>query len=94
MNLKEQLKQIKPGKNYPATVKVTEKDGEVIEFHSNSFFVGMYCAMHINGTVAAQLGDHNNKTFVTKLKKDLVKAEERGATVEIGSIRDCKLTMD
>jgi hypothetical protein len=94
MSLKEQLAQIKPGKNYPSYVKVTEKDGEVVEFYCNSFYVGMYCAIHLNGRVASQSGDHNNKTFVTKLKKDLTNAESRGATVEIGSIRDCELTMN
>lgn len=95
MNIQEQLAQIKPGKTYPTHVKVTEKDKSmVVEFFCQSYFVGMYCAIHINGRVAFQGGDQNNKTFTTKLKKDLKKAIERGATVEIGSIRDCKLTMD
>jgi hypothetical protein len=91
----EPLKPIKPGKTYPSYVKVTEKDGTTVEFHCNSFYVGMYCAIHLNGSSqpAVQTGDHNNKKFCTKLKQDLKKAYQRGATVEIGAIRDCQLTM-
>lgn len=91
----EPLKPIVPGKTYPSYVKVTEKDGKVIEFHCNSFYVGMYCAIHIGGSSvpAMQTGDYDNKKFCTRLKKDLKKAYERDASVEIGSIRDCQLTM-
>ena len=91
MTIDEQMKEIVPGKTYPAYVKVVEKDGNIIEFHLNSFYVGMYCAIHFNGNVATQTGDHNNKGFCSRLKKDLVKAIGRGATVEIGSIRNCQL---
>ena len=91
MNLKEQLKAIIPGKTYPSHVKITE-DKNVIEFHLNSFFVGMYCAIHIDGNVAAQTGDHDNKKFCRGLKKDIDKAIARGAEVEISSLRECKLT--
>ena len=94
MIVKDKLKEIKAGKTYPSYVKVVEKNGMVVEFHLNSFYVGMYCAIHVNGNVAAQTSDHNNKGFVTNLKKDLTKAIAHGATVKIGSIRDCKLTMD
>jgi hypothetical protein len=87
----EQLKEVKPGKTYPAYVKVEEKDGTLVEFHLNSFYVGMYCAVHVNGKFVAQQGDHDNKTFCVKLKKDISKAIDRGTTVEIDSICDCKL---
>lgn len=97
MNAIETLKTIKPGKNYPSYVKVEEKDKSgkpmVVEFHLNSFYVGMYCAVHINGRVSTQVGDHNNKKFCAALKKDIAKAIERGATVEVSGVRDCKLTM-
>lgn len=84
---------IKPGKTYPSQVVVTEKDGQVVKFCLNSFYVGMYCAIYVNGNLAMQSGDHNNKTFATKLKKDLKKAVARGATVEIEGIRNCQLDM-
>ncbi len=90
----EQLKSIVPGKTYPAYVKVEEKGMPLLEFHLNSFYVGMYCAIHVNGNVAAQNGDHNNALMVRKLKKDIAKAIERGAKIEISDIRPCKLTMD
>jgi|ERR1035437_3734215 hypothetical protein len=97
MNIKEQLCRIIPGKTYPSYVKVEEKDKSgkqmLVEFHLNSFFVGMYCAVHINGNVATQTGDYDNKKFTRGLKKDLAKAVARGAKIEIGSIRDCKLTV-
>jgi len=91
----EKLKQIVPGKTYPSYVKVTEKGQKDIEFHLNSFYVGMYCAIHIDGSSqpAVQTGDHNNKRFCAGLKRDLNKALVRGATVEIGSIRNCVLEM-
>ena len=94
-NITDKLKAIKPGKTYPSYVKVTEKDGVKVEFHLNSFYVGMYCAVHINGNSMPvfQTGDHNNKKFCTRLMRDLKKAIERGATVEIGSIRNCQLEM-
>ena len=95
MNLIEQLKAIVPGKTYPKNVKVTEKDGTVVTFHLNSFFVGMYCAIHINGSTmpAIQSGDHNNKKFVSGLKRDINKAIARGATVEICGISPIQSTM-
>jgi hypothetical protein len=96
MNLKEQMKQIVPGKTYPSSITITEtfKGKEmVVNFFLNSYFVGMYCAIHINGQVASQTGDHNNKTFCVKLKKDITKAIARGAKVDIGSIRNCQIEM-
>ena len=87
------LKQIKPGKNYPYRVEVTEPDGMKIVFNLNSFYCGMYCAIYVGANqMPQQTGDHNNKTFVAQLKRDLKKAITRGATVEISGIRDCKLT--
>ena len=93
MTATEILKTITPGKNYPADVEVTEKDGMKVKFCMNSFFVGMYCAIYVNGNLATQTGDHNNKGFCAKLKKDLAKAIARGATVEISGIRNCQLEM-
>jgi hypothetical protein len=89
----EKLKLIVPGKTYPAHVKVTEKGGMVVDFWLNSFFVGMYCCIHVNGNVAHQTGDHNNKKFCTGLKKDIKSAIARGATVEIDDVRNCQLEM-
>jgi hypothetical protein len=87
MNATEILKTIKPGKNYPADVEVIEKNGMKVKFCMNSFFVGMYCAIYVNGNLASQTGDYDNKKFCTDLKKDLTKAIARGAIVEISSIR-------
>lgn len=93
MTLNEQLEAIRPGKTYPSYVKVVEGDGTILEFHLNSFYVGMYCAIHVNGKVVMQTGDRNNKTLCTKLKKDLKGAIERKCTVEVGAIRECQLEM-
>jgi hypothetical protein len=90
----EKLKQIKAGTNYPSSVTITEThEGKevVVKFLLQSYIVGMYCAIHFpNETIPHPTGDHNNKTFVTKLKKDIKKAIARGATVEIGSILPVK----
>ena len=95
MNITEQLKTIKPGKTYPRYAKVTEKDGMTVEFHLNSFYVGMYCAIHINGKEmpAMQTGDNNNVKFCRGLKQDLAKAIARGATVEISTVSKCQLSI-
>jgi hypothetical protein len=93
----KRLKEIKAGTNYPSNVTITEiVDGKSIKirFLLQSYIVGMYCAIHTpNDTIPHQSGDNNNRTFVTRLKKDIKKAIERGATVEIGSIVPVK-TMD
>lgn len=83
------LKLIIPGRTYPSSVEIMEKDGNRILFLLQSYVVGMYCAIHFNNeTIHHQTGDHNNKTFVSKLKKDIAKALERGAIVTLGTIRD------
>ncbi len=86
----EQLQAIKPGQNYPRHAMVTEMvEGkrEEVKFALNSFYVGMYCAIHINGaTIPIQSGDHDNKRLVRGLKRDLTRALERGALVEIGAL--------
>jgi len=89
----EKLRTIKPGVNYPTSVNVIEKhEGKTmnVNFGLCSYVTGMYCAIHINGQLANQTGDHNNKTFVGKLKRDLQKAIDRGAQVEIGSVLPIK----
>jgi hypothetical protein len=91
----EQLAAIKPGKNYPARVSIRETcEGKPVqvEFLLQSYAVGMYCAIYFNrdsspNTQPHQTGDHNNCLFVRKLKRDVAKAVERGAVVEIGEIR-------
>ncbi len=88
------LKQIIPGTTYPAYVKVEEKDGLVVEFHLNSFYVGMYCAIHVNGKLAHQSGDRNNKGLIGSLKKDLKAAFARGASVDFSNVRMCQTTMN
>jgi hypothetical protein len=81
------LSAIKPGKNYPAMVRVKD-NGEEVKFLLQSYYVGMYAAIYFPGeTTPLQCGDSDNSTFVQKLKKDLAKALERGAEVEIGEIR-------
>ena len=92
-DLTEQLKAIVPGKTYPSSVEITE-DGKKIVFNLNSFFVGMYLAINVDGCCIHQGGDHNNKSIVRDLKSDIKKAILRGATVEIGSIRNVKTSMD
>jgi hypothetical protein len=91
----EWMAKIIPGTNYPCEVTCTEKvEGEYhqIKFTLRSYFVGMYCAIYIPGQqIPSQNGDHNNKTFVVKLKKDLVQAVKRGALVTIGSIRPVQM---
>jgi len=88
--MKEKLKMIVPGKTYPREVVVTETfKGKLMEvkFLLQSYMVGMYCAIHVNGgPIPMQTGDHNNKSCVTRLKKDIAKAIERGAKVEISAI--------
>jgi hypothetical protein len=85
---------IKPGKNYPTSVTITEMvEGKEMEirFLLQSYIVGMYCAIHFRkGDVPAQTGDHDNKKFVKGLVKDIKKAIRRGAKVEIGSIAPVK----
>ena len=87
------LDSIKPGKTYPRSVEVTETvEGKttLIRFLLQSYVVGMYCAIYFPGnSIPHQTGDHNNSTFVRKLKNDLRKAIDRGATVEIDSIANC-----
>jgi len=107
--LQAQLDNIVPGKSYPRYVSIREPNSQLqsdgkfqsgkedhIEFHLNSFVVGMYCAIHINGQVAIQTGDQDSRQFTRKLKKDIVRAvTERGAAVEIGSVAPVKtLTSD
>jgi hypothetical protein len=98
VSIKEQLDAIKPGKNYPASVEVTETvDGEVhtIKWFLQSYVVGMYCAIYFPGsTLPCQTGDRNNKGFVAQLKKELVKALVRGAEIEIGTLRPVKTLED
>lgn len=95
--VKAQLATIKPGENYPTNVTITETaDGKTVKvkFLLQSYFVGMYCAIYVgDGGMPHQTGDHNNKTLVTKLKKDISKALKRGATVEIGSLAPVKTEM-
>ena len=86
---KAKMAEILPGETYPRFVKITEKIlGKQCEvcFYLQSYYVGMYCAIHIDGGNARQLGDQNNKTFVTKLKRDIRKAIKRGAKVEIAKV--------
>ena len=85
---------IKPGQNYPSRVLIKEKDGTEARFCLNSYFVGMYAAIYLNGELVAQSGDHDNKTFCRKLKKDIAKAQTRGATIEIMGIVPIKTTMN
>lgn len=92
MTAQETLKAIKPGENYPTEVTVTE-DGKTIKFCLCSYFVGMYLAVYIDGNCVCQTGDHNNKKCVAGLKKDLVNAIKRGATVEFGSLHPVKKDM-
>ena len=84
--LKAKLAEILPGETYPRFVRINEKiSGKQQElcFYLQSYFVGMYCAAHINGRLVQQGGDSNNKTFVTRLKKDIKNAVKRGAKAEV-----------
>jgi len=86
---KAKMAEILPGETYPRFVKITEKIfGKQCEvcLYLQSYYVGMYCAIHIDGDNARQIGDHDNKTFVTKLKKDISAAIKRGAKVEIAKV--------
>lgn len=89
MTIQEQIKSIVPGKTYPSQVEIIEKDGNKVIFLLQSYFVGMYCAIYFNNeTLPSQTGDYNNKSFVGKLKKNIIKALGRGATVTIGETRE------
>ena len=92
--LTKQLEQIVPGKTYPYSVYIQEViNGKVIKikFLLQSYVVGMYCAIHVeDSTQSFQTGHQNQKSFTAKLKKDIVKAITRGATVEIGPIQNVK----
>ncbi len=81
------IEEIIPGKTYPSMVTVTETDGKVARFMLQSYQTGMYCAIYFNGELAGQSGG-DNKRFISKLKRDLLKALTRKATVEIDSIRN------
>lgn len=87
---KARLAEIKPGINYPRSVRIKEVvKGETLDvrFVLQSYEVGMYCAIYTpDNSIPAQVGDHNNKTFVGKLVKDITKAIARGADVEISSL--------
>jgi len=87
------LKAIKPGETYPRDVIITESDGTIVKFLLESYFVGMYCAVYINGDLCQQTGDHNNKSFVARLKKDIQKALKRDATIEFGAVFPVKKDM-
>lgn len=91
-DLNKKLKEIVPGKTYPSSVEITE-DGKKIVFNLNSFFVGMYLAINVDGRCIHQGGDHNNKSIVRDLKSDIKKAILRGAIVEIGGIRNIKTSI-
>lgn len=84
------IQDIKPGKNYPVYAVVTEPDNTVISFTLCSYAVGMYCQVNVNGNLANQTGDHDNRKFVRGLKRDLLKAISRGSKVELGSFREVK----
>lgn len=92
--MKTKLAEIKPGKNYPSFVKVTEEtDGktEVVKFMLESYYVGMYCAIYFSGrTVPIQVCDHDNCRFMRALICDLKAAVTRGAQVEIGELLPVK----
>lgn len=93
--LQKQLDAIKPGKTYPKSVEITEKvNGKdmVVRFDMNSFYVGLYACVKVNGQLASQAG-HTPKYFTNKLKKDIVSALARGATIEIGTISDIVTTI-
>lgn len=86
MSSKNILDDIQPG-HYPASVLVTESDGIRVEFLLQSYQCGMYCAIYVNDSGPQQTGDHDNRRFLRGLKRDLAKAIERGATVELGLMR-------
>ena len=94
--LLEALEKIVPGKTYPASVKVTETVGGKplkLVFLLQSYYVGMYCAIHVNDArMPHQTGDHNNTKLVRGLKRDLLRAAERGAEIKVGPLRNCILT--
>ena len=84
---------IKPGQTCAAEVEIKEKyNGKpmTVKFCFNSFIVGMYQCIYVNGQVAQQGGDHDNKKCMTSIKKDIKAAITRGAKVTIGSIRPIK----
>jgi hypothetical protein len=90
-----QLADIRPGVNYPGQVMVSETvDGKRlnVRFLLQSYYVGMYCAIHVNGaSMPHQTGDHDNKKLVRGLVNNLQMALERGADVTIGPLHPCKL---
>ena len=92
--MKTKLAEIKPGKNYPWFVKVTEEiDGktEVVKFMLESYSVGMYCAIYFSGrTVPIQLAYHDNCKFMRGLIRNLKASVTRGAQVEIGGLLPVK----
>lgn len=90
--LQEKLKSIIPGKTYPRCVTITHKDDNTTDkFYLQSYFVGMYCALHINGaSMPVQCGDYDNKRFVRGLIKDIKRCAANGAEIEIGDICEVK----
>jgi len=91
--LQAQLDAIKPGQTYASEVVIKESfSGKpvTVKFCFNSFVVGMYMCVYVDGQLATQGGDHNNKGCMVTMKRDIKKALEREAKVTIGSIRPIK----
>lgn len=102
--LQAKLDEIIPGKNYPSYVKIVEPETAkpvdfagtkvqgkpmTVTFNLNSFVVGLYCAMSVNGQHSHQ-ACHTPKPFTKKFKQSVIQAIERGAEVEISGIRPLK----
>ena len=70
---------------YPRSVKITEKDGTVVNILTQQYQVGLYVALYIGKDPIPQQYNMSPATFSKNIKKDIKKAEERGAEVVIGS---------
>ena len=66
---------------YPIQTTFTEPDGTIIRVITQQYQVGLYVAFYIDKQIVSQ-SDVSPATFVKNIKKDIEKAETRGAKVE------------
>jgi hypothetical protein len=76
----------KKGTLFPNAVTITEPDGTVVKMLVAIYYVGVYCAIYVNGRLIEQAGNHNQKAFVQAYLRDIKKALARGASVEEGTM--------
>ena len=70
---------------YPRAIIVKEKDGTKVNIITQLYKVGLYVAYYINTEPLPLQSCTTPSAFARNIKKDIKKAEERGAKVILGS---------